>query len=117
MTFGEKLRKLREASGLKQSEFAKKIGLTKDVYNKYENNRSRPNFETIDLICKALNISADYLIRDIQNKSTEESESYVSIIGRNGTQKKIVVPTERVEQFKKIMEATMPDIFDNPDDL
>lgn len=59
-------------------------------------------------------------IKSIDENTAYEIDTqttYVSIMGRDGTQKKIIVPVEKVEQFKKIMEATMPDIFDENDDL
>lgn len=61
MTFGERLKIKRIENGFSQKDFATKIGLSKDLYNKYENDKNRPNFETITLICESLNISADYL--------------------------------------------------------
>ncbi len=62
MNFGEKLKKARMDKGITQKDFAEKIGLSKDLYNKYENNKNRPSFETIMNICKELNLSADYLL-------------------------------------------------------
>jgi len=47
MNFGEVIKKYRKTLGLTQKEFAKKIGITRDVLAKWETNKTFPRFETL----------------------------------------------------------------------
>ena len=60
--FNDRLKECRESLGLSQVDFAEKIGLTKDLYNKYERGNARPSFETLLKIATSLNVSIDYLL-------------------------------------------------------
>ena len=60
--FNETLREARIRTGLSQRKFAKSIGLSPDLYNKYEQGVSRPSLDTLVLIVEALPVSADFLL-------------------------------------------------------
>lgn len=60
--YGERLKELRKERGLTQTQFAKLINTTQKNISKYELEQLDLNTETIILICKTLNISADYLL-------------------------------------------------------
>lgn len=60
--FNDRLKSCRELCGITQVELAEKIGVSKDLYNKYERTETRPNFETLRKIAIALNVSTDYLL-------------------------------------------------------
>lgn len=49
-------------SGLKQSEFAKQVGISKQCITDFKSGRSFPSLQTLRLICKSLDVSADYLL-------------------------------------------------------
>lgn len=61
MVFHEQLRKLRQATGLSQKQFAEAIGFRKDLYNKYEQGVARPSYETLLRIADELGVSLDAL--------------------------------------------------------
>lgn len=56
--FSEELR----LCGISQTEFAKSIGISKQCVNDFKNGRSFPSIQTLRLICKQLDTSADYLL-------------------------------------------------------
>ena len=62
MTFGEKLRLLREERELNQTELGQALGMTQRKVSSLENDRYEPGLEDIKAICKFFGISADYLL-------------------------------------------------------
>jgi len=56
------LKQLREESGLSQAELARRLGIGRDLYNKYERAGVQPPYEMLVLISKTLNTSTDYLL-------------------------------------------------------
>lgn len=61
-TIGQILKTERLMKNLKQEELAKMIGVTQDSISLWENDKSLPGTQYIILLCKILNISADYLL-------------------------------------------------------
>jgi transcriptional regulator with XRE-family HTH domain len=58
MNFGEKLREARNAAKMTQNQLARLIGLAgKQAISNWEHNISQPNFETLELLARHLNVS------------------------------------------------------------
>jgi transcriptional regulator with XRE-family HTH domain len=64
LMLSEKLKQKREEKGLNQAQLARKIGVTRDLYNKYERAGIRPSHETLVLLARELGTTVDYLISD-----------------------------------------------------
>jgi transcriptional regulator with XRE-family HTH domain len=66
MTFGERIRQLRKAKNLNQSELAEKVGINFTYLSKIENDKVAssefPSEETIKKLAKALGADADELL-------------------------------------------------------
>lgn len=62
MTFGEKIRLLREEKELNQTELGKAIGMTQRKISYLENGKYEPSLEDIKSLCGYFNVSADYLL-------------------------------------------------------
>lgn len=62
MSFGDKLRELRETKGLTQEELGKIIKQTKSNISKYENNKLQPSIEVINIFAKFFNTSPNHLL-------------------------------------------------------
>jgi len=62
MPFGERIKSLREAAGLKQSDVANAVGVSSQAVSKWETNKSEPDREAIRILCKLFDISADRLL-------------------------------------------------------
>ncbi len=56
-----KLKELRQKLGLSQKEFAEKLGIEYQNYNKYELGKNEPSIETMIKIADYYGISLDYL--------------------------------------------------------
>lgn len=61
-TIGERIIFLREEQGMKQTELADRIGITKMTLYKYEKDKCEPRSEIISRLCDVLGTTADFLI-------------------------------------------------------
>jgi len=59
MTFGERLKELRNAKGLTQAELAKIAWLSRDGIAKLENGTSQPSWDTVRALARALGVTLD----------------------------------------------------------
>ncbi len=62
MTFGEKLRLLRETVDLTQGQLAKKLGMTQRKISYMENDKYEPSMDDIVSLCLFFKVSSDYLL-------------------------------------------------------
>lgn len=62
LSFGEKIRNLREDSELSQTELAKAVGMTQRKISYIECGKYEPNIDDIVILCRYFKVSADYLI-------------------------------------------------------
>lgn len=60
--FPERLRTLLKKRGYKNKDFAEKSGMSNDNLSLYVNGKSYPRADTLILMCKTLECSADYLL-------------------------------------------------------
>ena len=69
MSFGTRLRSLREEQGLYQKDLAFKLDLTQKTISNYENNERFPDQKTLSKIADLFNVSIDFLLdrTDIRN--------------------------------------------------
>lgn len=64
MKFNEKLIKLRKSNGYTQEELAEKLGVSRQAVARWEAGETTPEMAMLIGLCKAFEVSADYLIRD-----------------------------------------------------
>ena len=62
LTFGEKIRLLREESELNQTELGNAVNMTQRKISYIENDRYEPGMDDIKALCRFFNVSADYLL-------------------------------------------------------
>jgi transcriptional regulator with XRE-family HTH domain len=76
LTFGEKLKALREIKNLKQDELSKLLNIDRSTIGKWENDTSRPDFMKLLKISEYFGVSTDYLLGKIDrlNESPEIKE-------------------------------------------
>lgn len=60
--YPEILRELREDRDLKQSDIAKVLSTTQQVYSRYENGQNEMPVRHIITLCRYYNVSADYVL-------------------------------------------------------
>jgi len=62
LTFGEKLKLLREENELSQTELGKAVNMTQRKVSYMENDKYEPSIEDIKALCRYFNVSADYFL-------------------------------------------------------
>lgn len=62
MDIGSKLKELRTAAGLTQEQVARKIETGRVNYTRYENNSSRPDYETLIALADLFDVTTDELL-------------------------------------------------------
>lgn len=90
--FGEKLKQLRKSRGLTQKELGAKVGLSKAVVSKYENDLGYPSLDVIVKIASFFNVTTDYLLGAKQGKTLD-------VTGLTDTQLAII--NQLITEFKK----------------
>lgn len=98
---GDRLRDLREARNLKQTNVANALNISNKILSSYERNISLPTIENLKNLCEYYNISADQLLNiDISKTElpTPESNSFMSVTPE---QKRILSFYERLNAENK----------------
>lgn len=62
LSFGEKIKLLRENAELNQSELGAQVNMTQRKISYIENDKCEPNLEDIRAFCRYFNVSADYFL-------------------------------------------------------
>ena len=60
--FRERLKETLKYNSMSQVTLAKKIGMSQSVINNYCTGKREPTLDVLLLICKALDVSSDYLL-------------------------------------------------------
>lgn len=70
MTFGQRLKLLREETGMTQKDLGDKINVSKANISKYESGNIEANFDTLEKLSNLFDVSFDYLLgrTEIRNK-------------------------------------------------
>ncbi|MCL2545743.1 MAG: XRE family transcriptional regulator [Oscillospiraceae bacterium] len=84
MMFSERLKAKRKERGLTQAELARRIGVGRDLYNKYERTGTRPSHETLVLLAAELNTTIDYLLMGEADAvlTTHEKTKFEKIVSK-----------------------------------
>jgi len=61
-TFGERLRELRKASGMKQKELAAAVQMGESTISMYEKENREPDFETLEMFSDYFNVDLNYML-------------------------------------------------------
>lgn len=84
--FSNRLRDIRNKRGLLQKELAVSISVGPVTLSQYESGKREPDFDKLVLICKNLNVSADFLLGLSDSpycsakKRTEEAYNFGSLL-------------------------------------
>lgn len=66
---GDRIRELRSARRMSQTELAKAIHVSQQAITKWENGKSEPSSSAIDDIANYFNVSSDYLLERTSEKT------------------------------------------------
>lgn len=73
---GKRIKELRKASGMTQSELAARLGVSASAVGMYEQGRREPDSDTILKLCSVFDVSGDYLLG---NKEQNDSSGRVEV--------------------------------------
>lgn len=68
LSFGERVKNLREDTDLNQTELGKSVGMTQRKISYIECGKCEPSIEDIISFCKFFKVSSDYLLGLSENK-------------------------------------------------
>ena len=76
MTFGQKIKTARNAKGFTQKELADMVNAKHNSVSDWENDKSKPDMDTVELLCGVLDLNPASLM------GTKTEEEYGSIVGK-----------------------------------
>ena len=92
LAMGERVRKCRRARGMKQEELADQVGVSCSFIGHIERGEKKASAETIVSLCRALDISADYLLQGKENDCDRQKcslyEEFAAMLARHGGREK-----------------------------
>lgn len=93
----KRLRKLREGMNLSQGELAKKLGISRTAYVKYETGESKP-IRKLQELSDLFNVSIDYLLgNDIESKTNPHDTVLTNDMNQFLSQARIVFDGNAVD--------------------
>jgi transcriptional regulator with XRE-family HTH domain len=66
MTFGQRLKDLRTAQDMTQQDLADQTHIARSTLGMYEQDRRRPDFESLDALADLFDVSFDYLLCKVE---------------------------------------------------
>lgn len=87
MSIGKNIKNIRKRRNLTQSDFSKKIGISRTYLSDLENDRKSPSVETLNKISDKLNVSTSSLLSEkmdlfefLEMQSAETSQTFSEIV-------------------------------------
>jgi len=116
-TFGERLRELRKATGMKQKELAAAVQMGESTISMYEMEKREPDFETLEMFSDFFNVDINYII------GRTETSTFIPITQSRFIVRKVPVygripagtPFEAIQD--SIGEVDVPSQFHGKEDL
>lgn len=96
MTFGEKIKSARLAKKYTQKKLAELVNAKHNSISDWESDRYRPDMDTIELLCGALDITPSYIM------GTKSDEEYGNIIGNLMNEPDLL---DMIEEYKSLSDS------------
>lgn len=123
LTFGEKIKEARKQKNLTQKQLADLIGAAHNSISDWENNKNKPDPDTIELLCGALKITPNYLLASTEDDFSPKEKLLIKkyrLISTHSPDGAVVVDTvldreyaiaeklrEQKEQLEKVRKMDM----------
>ena len=101
MTFGQKIKKLRNDKGLTQKDLSDELHVTFQTVSKWESGTNEPNIATIKELAKFFGCSYDYLLSDEEEEKEEETKEAVATASDEGESKTIIIHQKEAHVCEK----------------
>lgn len=121
MTFGDRLRAARKAKKLTQKELASIINAAHNSISNWENDQNKPDPDTIQTLCWALDVQPNYFFLDevpsvnsTDSVSSSDVENYnvIRIAARDGSYQERRLTDQQLAALQAILDQ-MPDATDD----
>ena len=117
VNLGERIRAARKAAGLTQRQLAEKIQVSNTSISNWEKGTSRPDPDTIQHLCWALNVEPNFFFQGAPQytlvQTPPEDKNVIRVIGRDGSYQERILSDQQLAALKAILDQ-MPDV---PEDL
>lgn len=77
LSFGERIRESRKAQNLTQKQLAEMIGAAHNSVSDWENNKNKPDPDTIELLCGVLKITPNYLLKSSEDDFSPKEKQII----------------------------------------
>ena len=77
LTFGEKIKEARKQKNLTQKQLADLIGAAHNSISDWENNKNKPDPDTIELLCGVLKITPNYLLASSEDDFSPKEKTII----------------------------------------
>lgn len=110
-TLGEKIKTARKNKNITQKQLADKIGVVHNSISDWENNKNKPDLDTISLLCGVLGITPNYLLsvtsEEISPSEKKFMEKYRDLdpFGKETVDITLDRETSRVQHIKNAMKS------------
>lgn len=102
LSFGEKIKEARKQKQLTQKQLAKLIGAAHNSISDWENNKNKPDPDTIELLCGVLKITPNYLLASSEDDFSPKEKSLV---------KKYRFISERSPDGAKVVDSVLDGLY------
>lgn len=103
MSFGQRLKQLREENHLTLEELSKKLNIGRSTISNYERDYRRPDINTIKHISDFFDVTVDYLLgkTDMRNYKVSKKEQMADEIIQVLIEKKLIEKDEKLTDEKR----------------
>lgn len=109
---GARLRFARKNAGMTQKELSERIHIDPRNYSRYESGMSCPPADVLVRLCKALDVTSDFLlgISDSYSSSAAATD-YICLMGSDGTRHVYNIPKDKSDRVSAVLKAGFPEII------
>lgn len=119
LSFGEKIKSARKSKKFTQKQLADKIGAAHNSISDWENDKNKPDPDTIELLCGVLEITPNYLLASSSEDFSPDEKLIIKkyraldIFGQEHVDAVLQWETDRVSQLQQAA-SSAPAAVDQP---
>ena len=113
MTYAYRLRELRKQNNLSQSEIAEKLGITASAYGFYEQGKTIPNAEVLNILADLYDVSTDYLLGRARFPNSENEDPQIQILARSARS----LTPEQLKAVQAVIDSYEKSKMENDDEV
>ena len=109
LTFGEKIKEARKQKNLTQKQLADLIGAAHNSISDWENNKNKPDPDTIELLCGVLKITPNYLLASSEDDFSPKEKTIIKkyrSLDSHGQETVTYILDRETERVKTLWEQT-----------